>query len=799
MFILAAAFGRADTLTVDPGSPVTIEVTATGTAPFTYQWRKDGVAISGATASTYHIASAVAGSAGAYTVQVANNAGSTISDSAVLTVRSTATAPAITTQPASLAVTEGAQATLSVVASGTGLSYQWLKNGTAISGATGSSLSFTSARSTDAGTYQVKVINAAATILSSSAVLTVNAAATAPVITTQPGPATKTVEEGSPITFSVTATGSSLSYQWQRNGVNISGATGRSYTISALKLTDAAWYRVRVYNTAGSVWSSAVTLTVSPKVVAPTISTHPAVRTVTEGNSVSFSVVASGTALSYQWLKDGAVISGATGSTLNFTSAKLTDAASYSVRVSNTAATVTSNSAKLTVNPLVVAPTIRTQPVAVTVTEGESATFTVIADGTSPSYRWQKNGSVISGATGSTFTLPSTSLADAGSYSVVITNASGTVTSQGAALTVNRRVVAPAIVTQPAALTATEGGVATFSIVASGQPLNYQWQKNGLSIPGASGSSYTISAAAFSDEGSYSVVVSNSAGSVTSLPAMLVVNPSMDFTELVPAVLSASTGTPGAVFDHAPETSWRDTATAPWLQIQFNEPTALDAYSLISSDNAQCDPSAWVLLGSNDGVTWNRVDSRENVLWTGRMIARDFVLPAKSAAYTQYRFEFTPAVGGVIQLGEVELYGSTVVSVLLKPASYSARGEASTTYSIAKLFDGLATTKWSDHSSTSWVRMSMGGATTLRRYTITSAADYAVCDPTGWTLSGSNDGVNWTVIETRTGESWKSRKLKRDFTLPAASARYVWFKLDFQIIASEHTTHVAELELFGEK
>ena len=104
----------------------------------------------------------------------------------------------------------------------------------------------------------------------------------------------------------------SLSYQWRYNGANIAGATGSSYSKSNLQLSDSGSYDVVVSNSAGSVTSSAATLTVANP---PAITSQPQNRTVDPGVSATFSVSASGSApLSYQWRRNGANISGATGS-----------------------------------------------------------------------------------------------------------------------------------------------------------------------------------------------------------------------------------------------------------------------------------------------------------------------------------------------------------------------------------------------------------------------------------------------------------------------------------------------------
>src|SRR5207249_148618 len=125
----------------------------------------------------------------------------------------------------------------------------------------------------------------------------------------------------------------------------------------------------------------------------PTITTQPASRTVTAGQTASFSVTATGTApLSYQWQRGGVPISGATLASYTTPSTTSGDnGAQFTVVVSNTAGSVTSSAATLTVNPAPVAPTITSQPVSRTVTAGQTATFSVTATGTAPlSYQWQR-------------------------------------------------------------------------------------------------------------------------------------------------------------------------------------------------------------------------------------------------------------------------------------------------------------------------------------------------------------------------------------------------------------------------
>jgi predicted small secreted protein len=176
-------------------------------------------------------------------------------------------APTITTQPANVSVVAPATATFSVVATGTPTpTYQWRRNGTNISGATASSYTTgaTTVAADNGAKFDVVVTNAAGSVTSAQATLTVTSGNVAPAITTQPS--SISVVAPATATFSVVATGTPTpTYQWRRNGTNISGATASSYTTGATTVAadNGAKFDVVVTNAAGSVTSAQVTLTVA--------------------------------------------------------------------------------------------------------------------------------------------------------------------------------------------------------------------------------------------------------------------------------------------------------------------------------------------------------------------------------------------------------------------------------------------------------------------------------------------------------------------------------------------------------
>jgi hypothetical protein len=269
----------------------------------------------------------------------------------------------------------------------------------------------------------------------------------------------------------------------------------------------------------------------STQPVGPSLMVQPVSVTVTAGQAATFSVSATGTApISYQWRRNAANISGATAATYTIPATTTSDSGSkFDIVVSNNLGSVTSSQATLTVNASAAAPAITTQPSNMTVTAGQTATFTVVASGTAPlTYQWRKNSANIAGAAGSSYTTAATTSADNGAkFDVVASNSAGNITSAQATLTVSSAPVAPTITTQPVNQTVSAGQTATFSVVASGTaPLTYQWQKNGSAITGATAASYTTPVTTTADSGElFRVVVSNSAGNVTSNSATLTVNP----------------------------------------------------------------------------------------------------------------------------------------------------------------------------------------------------------------------------------------------------------------------------------
>lgn len=330
-----------------------------------------------------------------------------------------------------------------------------------------------------------------------------------PQITQQP--LSMTVDPGDPLSFLIAATGDEpLGYLWAKNDVAIPTATGTVLGIAAASQGDEGSYTCTVTNLTASVTSNEAQLTVNDP---PFITTNPVSRTVDPNTFLNFTVSAAGSPpLSYAWRKDGAPIPDASSSMYVIPSAQQTHEGLYACLVTNTAGEALSAAATLIVND---PPDVTFQPDSLTVDPGDPAQFSVVAIGKDPlSYTWKKGDADVPDGTAATFEIPSAQESDEGAYSCLVANDIGNDTSEIATLTVNDP---PQITSQPAPTTVQEGNPASLTIVATGtDPLSYQWRKDGTDIASATLATLQFAPVQLVDQGSYSCLVTNSAGSIAS-------------------------------------------------------------------------------------------------------------------------------------------------------------------------------------------------------------------------------------------------------------------------------------------
>jgi hypothetical protein len=480
-----------------------------------------------------------------------------------------AVAPVISAQPASVTVAAGNTATFTVTASGDGLTYQWLRDGSPISGAT--QASYTTAATVaadDNAMFTVTISDAVGQVTSMAATLRVDWVR----IDVQPHSAI--VQEDFGVTLSVDAVASgTLSYQWRKDGANLAGANTANLPLAHIAASDAGSYDCVITSQLDSitvtVTSAAATIQTNAP---PTITTNPADVTAVVGDTVSFSVSATGTGtLSYQWRKDGADLGGANGAMLTLMGVAASDAGQYDCVVSNSigpsSLPAVSTAATLTINA---APVITAQPSSTVAAVGSTAHFTVTATASGTlSYQWRKGGTNLSGATAAQLDVPVSGASDGGSFDCVVASTlNGTVastTSAAATLTVN---VQPSISVQPSNVTVVSGADASFSVTATGGgTLGYQWRKDGNPINGANGSTLMLTGVSSGDAGAYDCIVSNTQGGTTTnatssaASLVVVVAPATPVVTVAPKATTGKTGLAASTQDQGAGNTYAWTLT----------------------------------------------------------------------------------------------------------------------------------------------------------------------------------------------------------------------------------------------
>ncbi len=439
---------------------------------------------------------------GTYNITVTGTAGAVVQSSTLAYTVQPGTPPSITTQPTNVTICSGGNASFSVTSPTAGISYQWqVSTGgpfSDIPGATAATYSFTGAVTDNGNQYHVIITTLCGTVTSNNVTLTVNTAA---AITAQPVSATEC--SGTDHTFSSTATGSNLTYQWQVSTggpfTNIAGATSANLLLTAVTLAMNGYqYQVIVSGTgacANSVTSTAVTLTVVPG-GNPAITTAPTAASVCSGNNASFTVATSSAGVTYQWqVSTGGPftnIAGATSATYSFLAAQADDGNQYQVVISTPCGSTTSTPVALTVNT---AANITNQPATQTLCEGLDATFTVTATGTGLSYQWQSSTggpfTDITGATAATLTIPAITPGLDGTQYQVVVSGTGTCAAPNTSNTVTLNVNALPVVDAAADLTTVcSGGQVQLSTPAGAG--SYSWTASSGTISNPSISNPTV-------------------------------------------------------------------------------------------------------------------------------------------------------------------------------------------------------------------------------------------------------------------------------------------------------------------
>jgi len=455
--------------TVLKGEDALLSAAVLGTPPMSYQWLHNWAPLATGTSASLLITNAQLADAGSYQLIVSNSYGSATSAPTVLAVNDLA--PQFQLQPTASWVLQNSNITLLTAVSGIApITYQWLFNGAALSGATNANLIFTNAQTTSEGFYSLFASNSFGTALSSNVYLNVvdltealdatnlvwanmstppwyaesstthdgfAAAAVGPLTGTSQSSLQATVIGPGTATFWWMYKGSQLTYRCYVDGSFRGTAPFNSWGSVTVYLGSGTHVLTWTASQSGSLSASTAYLdqvNFTPGTTPVTITTPPANQTNYAGSNVTFTVSAIGTPpISYQWYSTGGPLAGASTATLTLNNIQSSDAGSYYVTVDNGFGPVASSNATLTVIPS--RPWIVTQPIVSAVMLGGNATFSGSALGTTPlAYQWLHEGSPVAGATASSLTLTNVQYVDGGNYSLLVSNSVGTAVSSNALL-----------------------------------------------------------------------------------------------------------------------------------------------------------------------------------------------------------------------------------------------------------------------------------------------------------------------------------------------------------------------------
>ena len=336
---------------VAAGTTAAFTVGATGTAPFSYQWRFAGGNLPGGGA-TLTLPNVSTNQSGSYSVVVTNVAGGQTSQVASLTV---VTPPVVTRQPLGRIVLRGTSLGLTVAASSqSALTCQWYRDSAKLgndlyySGVTTTNLNLSNAQTNHTGQYSVVLVNLAGWTTSAVVQVSVQAPMSVAIV-----PASVVTNAGAPVTFAAQITGSApYALQWSKDGTALTDATNAALVLDNVQTNYSGQYQVVANNAVSAATNSASLTVVTP----PVITVQPVSQAGYRGSNVTFSVtVSSQGVVAYQWQKDGAALtnggrmSGVTGASLTVTDLQWSDVGNYAVAVTNLSGPVVSTAAVLTI------------------------------------------------------------------------------------------------------------------------------------------------------------------------------------------------------------------------------------------------------------------------------------------------------------------------------------------------------------------------------------------------------------------------------------------------------------------
>ncbi len=616
-------------------------------------------------------------------------------------------------------------------------------------------------------------------------------------------PTSASVVTGSVVRFSARASGTpSPTVQWQSSAAgtttwsNIHGAESTVYSIVAETTDSGLRVRAVFTNRLGAAVSTAATLTVGASAVAPVVTTEPASVTVTAGTPVTFTSTATGVPTpseTWEVSSDGGTtwvpLPGGSGSSYFLVASTAENGEEFQATFSNSAGSVTSADATLTVTAPVTttttppggsAPQVTSEPSSITVASGATASFSAAASGTpTPTVAWSvstnsgASWSAISGATSATYTFTATSTENGWEYEATFTNRFGSVTTSPATLGVTTpQAVAPSVILSPSSLTVTGGSTAAFNAGATGTPTpSVAWSvstNSGASwstISGATSTTYAFTATSSESGWEFQATFTNAGGSATTAPATLTVTTATTVAPVVttePENVSAPANT-----------------TASFSAAASGTPTPSVAWSVSTNSGA-----SWSAISGATSATYTfTATSAEN----GWEYEATFTNSAGSATTIPALLSVTSALGESTNWSGYDVTGATFSAVAgswTVPTVTCASG--ATTYASEWVgIDGaVSDTVEQDGTETdcingspsydAWYEM-YGDSSVNDGYEVAlSTSSYPVAPGDVMDGSISLSGSTWTLSIADTTKGWSYAKTVANYAPAPAQSSAEW-------------------------
>ena len=564
------------------GTTVTFAVQATPAVTTTFQWKLDGIPLANATSNRLTLTRVGLGQEGSYSVTVSNLAGAVDSRTAKLAVL---LPPTLTLIPKSMTGDEGAGTSASVTADGRDpLTYTWFKTGNKVPLQTGAAFTLSNLGTNDKGSYFVVITNTDGKLTSAAVPLILNEV---PRWTASPKK-TKVIENGK-ITFSGAASGvKPITYYWY-GATNLLGiTTNASFSLTKVQTNLECAFTAVASNRLGTATSATFDLYV---VDAPAITQIPKSVTGDEGGDVEIAVTATGREpLSYTWYKTGVKTILQTGATLTLSTLSTNEKGSFYVVITNVDGKITSPAVALALNEK---PRWTASPKYTKVLENGKTTLSGTATGVAPmAYYWLGGTNFLGVTSKPTITLTNVLTNLEGSFQVTASNRLGTATSAAFDLYVSDP---PAVVQIPKTVVVDEGGDLRIPVTASGRaPLSYAWLKIGSKTVLGTEATLVLTQVANTNAGSYSVVITNVDGKITSTAVSVTINElprwvtvPKDIAVLRSNTLTLTASAKGAApisYLWYANGSWVNTTTKGTLTIPTIPTNSAGAYFVIASN-----------------------------------------------------------------------------------------------------------------------------------------------------------------------------------------------------------------------